>query len=471
MRPYFYDRLSVVDNSFLAIEGPMTHQHVGGVILLEAAPLVRPDGSLAIDEIRRYIGARLHLIPRYRQKLRPVPFGTRHVWIDDQHFNLEYHVRHTSLPRPGDLRQLKRLSARIVSQKLDRAKPLWEIWIVEGLEGGQHVAMVAKTHHCMVDGVSGVDLMAVLLSPSPTDGAAESPTWIPRPAPSSVQLLRDEWLRRLGEPLAALGETPCPFGDPRGLLAAGWERLEALGEALGAAASPASRTPLNQPIGPHRRFDWLAMELAEVKDVKNRLGGTVNDVVLATVAGALQRFLERRRVNVDVLALRANVPVSLRTDDQRGTLGNQIALWMADLPVAERDPVRRLARVRETTTRLKESRQALGAQVLAAVSEWTSSTLLSSAVRMATRSRPFNLVVTNVPGPQIPLYMLGARIREFFPILALLDNQALGVALFSYDGTLCWGFVCDWDLVPDLHDFVLDVAGAFAELRAAAQRL
>jgi hypothetical protein len=163
------------------------------------------------------------------------------------------------------------------------------------------------------------------------------------------------------------------------------------------------------------------------------------------------------------------VPVSLRTDDQRGTLGNQIALWMADLPVAERDPVRRLARVRETTTRLKESRQALGAQVLAAVSEWTSSTLLSSAVRMATRSRPFNLVVTNVPGPQIPLYMLGARIREFFPILALLDNQALGVALFSYDGTLCWGFVCDWDLVPDLHDFVLDVAGAFAELRAAAQ--
>jgi WS/DGAT/MGAT family acyltransferase len=468
MRPYFYDRLSVVDNSFLAIEGPTTHQHVAAVTIFEAGPVTRSDGGLAIDEIRRHIASRLHLIPRYRQKLIGVPLGTRHVWVDDQHFNIEYHVRHTSLPRPGDVRQLKRLSARIVSQQLDRAKPLWEIWIVEGLEGGGSFAMIAKTHHCMIDGVSGVDLMAVLLSPTPEVEVTDSPTWIPRPAPGAFQLFRDEWLRRLQEPFEMLRELPCPFGDPRAVFAGAWESAEALGEALGAAASRASQTPLNQPIGPHRRFDWLAMDLAAVKEVKNRLGGTVNDVVLTVVAGALQRFLERRRVNVDVLDLRASVPVSLRTSDQRGTLGNQIALWMTDLPVAERDPVRRLARVRETTARLKDSRQALGAQVLAAVSEWTSSTLLSAAVRLAMRSRPFNLVVTNVPGPQIPLYMVGARLQACFPMLALVQNQGLGVALFSYRGLLCWGFVADWDLIPDLHDFVRDVDRAFEDLRQAA---
>jgi WS/DGAT/MGAT family acyltransferase len=255
--------------------------------------------------------------------------------------------------------------------------------------------------------------------------------------------------------------------SPRTFLAGAWERLEALGEALGAASSTASATPLNLPIGPHRRFDWLLMDLQAVKDVKNRLGGTVNDVVLTTVAGALQRFLERRRVNVDVLKVRASVPVSIRSSGQRGTLGNQIALWMTDLPVAERDPLRRLAKVRDTTARLKESRQAMGAQVLAAVSEWTSSTLLSVAVRLTTRSRPFNLVVTNVPGPQIPLYMLGARLKEFYPMLALLQNQGLGVALFSYEGRLCWGFIADWELVPDLHDFVLDIEASFGDLRRA----
>jgi WS/DGAT/MGAT family acyltransferase len=222
------------------------------------------------------------------------------------------------------------------------------------------------------------------------------------------------------------------------------------------------------PIGPHRRYDWLTLDLAAVKAVKNRLGGTVNDIVLATVAGALRSFFEGRRVNVDVLDIRASIPVSIRTETQRGTLGNQIALWMADLPVAERDARRRLQKVRENMARLKESRQTVGAQVLAAVSEWTSTTLLSTAVRLSTRSRPFNLVVTNVPGPQIPLYLLGAELRECYPMLALLPNQALGVALFSYAGKLCWGFIADWDLIPDLHDFVEAIASSFRELQAAA---
>jgi WS/DGAT/MGAT family acyltransferase len=468
MPNYAFDRLSVVDNSFLAIEGPHTHMHVGAVTIFDAGPLVTPEGGIAIERVREYIAARLHLIPRYRQRLANVPLGTRLVWVDDDHFNIHYHVRHTSLPRPGDERQLKRLAARIVSQHLDRAKPLWEMWIVEGLEGGRF-AMVAKTHHCMIDGMSGVDLMAVLLGATADTTVPEAPNWIPRPAPSAFALFRDEWLRRLGEPLAALREISCSFGDLRDAFSSFYENLTAAGETLGSGMRSASETPFNRPIGPHRRFDWLTVDLDAIKAVKNRLGGTVNDVVLATVAGALKRFLERRRINVSTLDIRANVPVSIRAAEERGTLGNRIALWMTDLPVAERDPLRRLADVRATTARLKESKQAMGAQVLAAVSEWTSSTLLALAVRLSARSRPFNLVVTNVPGPQIPLYLLGARLRECFPIVNLLANQGLGVALFSYAGRLCWGFTADWDLIPDLHDFVLDVAASFEELAAAAR--
>jgi WS/DGAT/MGAT family acyltransferase len=468
VRGYAYERLSVVDGSFLAIESPNTHQHVAAVTVFEAGPLARADGGLDFDRIRAYVAARLHLIPRYRQRIVAVPLGTRRVWADDEHFNLDYHLRHTSLPRPGSAEQLRRLAARIVSQPLDRARPLWEIWVVEGLAGGGRFALIAKTHHCMIDGVSGVDLMAVLLSPAADDVPGEAPRWLPRPAPTPFQLFRDEMLRRARETAALVRGVPWTPAQVRGALDAVWQSVGALGETLLAAASPASETPLNRPIGPHRRFDWLVLDLADVKAVKDRLGGTVNDVVLATVAGALQRFLERRRVNVDVLDVRASVPVSLRGADGRGTLGNQIAVWVTPLPVAERDPLRRLARVRDATARLKASRQTLGAQVLAAVSEWTSSTLLSLAVQLSVRSRPFNLVVTNVPGPQLPLYLLGAPLVECYPMLALLPNQGLGIALFSYAGKLCWGFLADFDLVPDLHDAVRAVAASFDELRAAA---
>jgi diacylglycerol O-acyltransferase len=469
MRRYAFDRLSVVDTSFLSIEGSNTPQHVAATMLFEGGPVVRPDGGLQIELIREHIGSRLHLIPRYRQRLFTVPFGNRRVWIDDDHFNIHFHVRHTSLPKPGDARQLKRLVGRIVSQRLDRSRPLWEIWMIEGLEQRGTFAMIAKTHHCMIDGVSGVDIMAVLLNPDPEALLSNPPTWIPRPAPTAFELFRDEMMRRASEPLALLPDLPRVVRHPCAVLHEAWKSVAALGETLGAATHTASETPLNRPIGPHRRIDWLSMDLADVKEVKNRLGGTVNDVVLAIVAGALRRFLERRRINCDVLELRASVPVSVRSDDQRGTLGNQIALWMTDLPVSESDPRRRLAKVRETTSKLKDSNQALGAQVLAAVSEWTSTTLLSLAVGLATRSRPFNIVVTNVPGPQIPLYLLGSHLRECYPVLALLANQALGVALFSYAGQLSWGFIADWDLVPDLHDFVLAIESSFVELYDVAR--
>jgi WS/DGAT/MGAT family acyltransferase len=237
---------------------------------------------------------------------------------------------------------------------------------------------------------------------------------------------------------------------------------------LGSSLRTVSDTPLNRPIGPHRRFDWLEMNLTAVKDVKNRLGGTLNDVVLTTVAGAVQRFLEGRRVHVDLLDFRVMAPVSVRTADERGTLGNRVSAWIVELPLGERDPRRRLARISETTARLKQTKQALGAEVLTRVAEWTPSTLLSLGSRMVMRALPFNLVVTNVPGPQVPLYLLGAKMLTNFGQVPLTDYLGLGIVLFSYAGKLCWGFNADWDLLPDLHDFVRATEDAFADLRRAA---
>jgi WS/DGAT/MGAT family acyltransferase len=236
---------------------------------------------------------------------------------------------------------------------------------------------------------------------------------------------------------------------------------------LGTALTP-SQTPLNKPVGPHRRFDTLAMSLDDIKAVKNKLGGTVNDVVLATVAGGIRRFLERRRVNCEHLDFRVMAPVSVRAESEHGALGNRVSAWLVPMPLRERDARRRMELIRETTSTLKESKQAQGAEVLAQVGEWTPSTILSLASRMMTRALPFNLVVTNVPGPQVPLYLLGARMRDNCGFLPLIDGLCLGIVLFSYAGRLCWGFTCDWDLVPDLHDFVLDIEASFKELQRAS---
>jgi WS/DGAT/MGAT family acyltransferase len=443
-------------------------QHIAAITVFRAGSLRRPDGGIDVDRIREYVSARLHRLPRYRQRLAWIPFERHPVWVDDPHFQISYHVRHTALPRPGDERQLKRLAGRVLSQALDRARPLWELWVVEGLQDDRF-ALVQKVHHCMIDGVGGVDLLAVLLAASPDAPVEPAPPWEPRPVPGPLDLATTELARRVGGLLDVASVLPAALREPRRLAGRLREGAGAVAETLAAGLRSASDTPLNRPLGPHRRFDWLDMDLGEVKAVKKRLGGTVNDVVLATVAGALARFLTLRRVPLEDLRIRANVPVSLRSRDEQGTLGNHIALFMAELPVAEPDPLLRLQAVRETMARLKQSKQALGAEVLAAVSEWTSATLLSLAVRVAARGRPYNLVVTNVPGPQIPLYLLGARLESCYPVVNLLPQQALGVALFSYAGRLFWGFTADWELVPDLHEFVRAVGSAFEELRDAAR--
>ena len=470
MSKYGYDRLTFLDNSFLLMEGSNSPMHVAGTARYEAGPLKQRDGGIDIDKIRDYVNSRLHLIPRYRQRLAYIPVEGQAVWVDDDHFNIHYHVRHTALPKPGDERQLKRLAARIMSQHLDRAKPLWEIWIVEGFENPEHFAMISKIHHCMVDGMSSVDLLNVLLKPETTDHFEPAPRWIPRPAPSPWALATDALLRYARLPVEIGRNIPGVIreaGDPRSDIRA---RLRALRDTLGAGMSGPSETPLNQRIGPHRRFDWLALSLDEVKAVKNRVGGTLNDVVLATVAGALRRFLQRRGVSVQGLDFRVMAPVSVRSEQEHGTLGNRVSAWMVPMPLAEPDPVRRLDKIRETTAHLKESKQALGAEVLTQVGEWTPSTLLSLGARMATRALPFNLVVTNVPGPQVPLYMLGAKMLDTYGLVPLMDYLCLGVVLFSYAGKLCWGFTAEWDLLPDLHDFVADIKASFQELRDAPER-
>lgn len=474
MPRYAYDPLTFLDNSFLLLEGPNAPMHVAGTATFAGGSLIDRDGALDIDRIRACVASRLHLIPRYRQKLSTLPLQGRPVWVDDQHFNIHYHVRHTALPRPGDERQLKRLAARIMSQHLDRSKPLWELWFVEGLAGGEEFAMISKVHHCMVDGLSSVDLLNVLLQPAPDTTITPGPPWVPRPAPTALDLAAETVERLASLPstlVSSLQRATHEIGDPRSDLRA---RLRAVRDLFSENSRAVSATPLNRPIGPHRRFDWYRMSLADVKAVKNALGGTLNDVVLATVSGAVRRFLERHRVDVEQLEFRVMAPVSVRSRDERGLLGNRVSAWMVPLPLEERDASAVLARIRATTAHLKEAKEALGAEVLTQVGEWTPSTLLSLGSRMVTRALPFNLVVTNVPGPQLPLYLLDARMRDTYGLIPLTDYLCLGIVLFSYDGQLCWGFTCDWDLMPDLHDFVLDVRASFEEAatrrRAAGRR-
>jgi len=413
----------------------------------------------------------VHRFPRYRQRLALIPLFRHPVWVDDATFNLNYHVRHVSLPKPGEERLLKRLAGRIMSQQLDRGKPLWELWVVEGVEGDR-VALITKAHHCMIDGVGSVELTGAFMRATPDLQRAldDPPRWGARPAPTPLELLLGELQRRAAEPLAALGAAGRAVADPRGTFRAVREALVGLGEAIGAGMRPASPTPLNIDIGPHRRFDWLEMDLNAVKEIKTRLAGTVNDVVLAIVSGALGRFLHGRGEPVQNIDFRAMIPVNVRTETDSESLGNRVSMMVARLPLEERDPRRRLQRVIEATGTLKRSKQALGVQTLEEISDWTLTSLFSAFVRLSALSRPYNVVVTNVPGPQFPTYLLGAETRAVYPLVPLYRNQALGIALFSYNGKLFWGFNADWDAVPDLHELVEATQREFEMLcEAAAQ--
>ena len=467
MAYWHYDRLSALDVTFLEIEETNVHMHVGAVAVFEAAPLTTAENTLDIERIRAAVEASLMQSPRFRQRLATVPLFDHPVWVDDDRFNLAYHVRHTSLPRPGDTRLLKRLAGRILSQKLDRGKPLWEMWVVEGVENDRF-ALIVKAHHCMVDGISGLDLLSGLMRVEPDPTVTPTRPWYPRPAPSGAQLLPDETLRRAAFPLSLMSSAARALTQPAQVLGTLQDAALGLSEVVGAGLEPTSPTPLNPDIGPHRRFDWTELAIPAVTEIRSHATGTLNDVVLATAAGAIGRFLSARGLPLEGLRFRAQVPVSLRTAAQRGQAGNRVAMLLAELPVAERDPLRRLERVTETTAKLKRSRQRAGVELLEELGDRALTSLWIFFARLATWQRSFNVVITNVPGPPCPVYMLGARLHEIYPLVPLANNQALGIALFSYDGKLFWGFNADWDTLPDLHELVVAVDEEFESLRKAA---
>jgi diacylglycerol O-acyltransferase / wax synthase len=457
------DRLTGLDASFLHLEDSSSHMHVAGVMLFEGPP---PPYSELLDAFER----RLPLVPRYRQRLAFVPLGQgRPCWVDDPHFNLRYHVRSTALASPGSERQLKDLAGRVFSQQLDRDKPLWEVWLVEGLDDDRF-AVLSKTHHALVDGISGVDIMSVLFDTSPEPAAPTDPgdRWLPRPLPSQAQLLAEALLERATIPAEISRSVRAVLRGPRRIAESVRDAAVGVGAMAWAGLNPAPSTPYNKSIGPHRRFTWVRADLRELKAIKDELGGTVNDVVLSIVTGALGRHLRRRGTGTNGLELKAMVPVSVRTDVERGALGNRVAAMMAPLPVWCQEPVARLDIVREQLKDLKSGGQAVGAQVLTDLSGFAPPTIMDQASRLMARQRFFNLVVTNVPGPQFPLYLLGRRMLDPFPMVPLAKNQALGVALLSYDGRINFGLVGDYDLLWDLDELAADLEESLTELASAA---
>jgi diacylglycerol O-acyltransferase len=459
------DRLTALDTTFLHLEDHSTaHMHVASVMVFEGAA---PTPKELVD----HVVSRLHLVPRYRQRLANVPYGQgRPVWADDPHFNPRYHIRHAALPEPADDNALKQLAGRLFSQRLDRSKPLWEIWLVERM-AGDRFALIAKTHHALVDGISGVDITTVLFdtAPDPVPTSRPPVPWTAKPLPGPAKLLGEALRERTTVPAEMVRGTRALLRAP----------LRALSQVVGGLASvgattwaginaPAPDSPFNVDIGPHRRYTFLDADLEEFKAIKNSLGGTLNDVVLAAVSLALGRYLRREGIETEGLELKAMVPVSVRADSDRGALGNQVAAMWAPLPVGVQNPAECLQQIARAMEDLKKSGQAVGAQVLTNLAGFAPPTILSQAARLQARQRFFNLVVTNVPGPQFPLYVLGRRLRVLYPVVPLARRQALGIAVMSYDGHLGFGLLGDFDALPKLEAIAADLKWAIGSLARAA---
>jgi len=462
------DRLSGLDSAFLHLERGGAHMHVASIMVFagQAPPY---------DDFLRFLESRLDRVPRYRQRLAFVPFEQgRPVWVDDPHFNLRYHLRHSALPTPGEDAQLAALAGRLFADQLDRSKPLWEMNLVEGLSddssGQPRFAVIVKTHHALVDGVSGVDITSVLFSASPDEERSEpAPQWIPRPLPTTADLVGDALTERFSDPSELARAARAVVRSPRRVINELGGKIEQTGALAWAGVRSAPQTPLNQPIGPHRRYGWVNASLATFKQIKNGLDGTINDAVLTTVSLGLGRWLRRRGTDTAGLTLTAMVPVSVRTEGESGQLGNRVSALWAPLPVYEEDPAAAFQFIHKKMGDLKASDQAVGADTLTELAGFAPPTIASQAARLQSRQRLFNLVVTNVPGPQVPLYLLGRQLTALYPVVPLTKNTALGVAAMSYCGRLSFGLLADYDALPDLGDVVADLGGALFDLARAAE--
>jgi diacylglycerol O-acyltransferase len=447
MAPWHYDRLSAQDNSFLLMERGNVRMHVASTNICDMGPLRTESGGIDIELVKRATMSIIHLVPRYRQRLFEIPVFDHAVWVDDVHFDIDYHIRHTSLPKPGTLAQLKNLVARVMAQPLDRKRPLWEYWFVEGVGGGDQFAMITKIHHCMIDGSSGVDLANIQFSTSPVPPELEPPErFRPRPAPRRLELFLDESKRQAGIPLEVVRDFRQFVADTEDLRQEVSTRVNALTRLFG-MGTQADPTPLNGSLGPHRRFEWISCRLEDFKAMRKGLGCSINDVVLTVVTGAVRKYLLSKNVDLDLIQFKVSTPVSVRTEADRGKLGNKVSSWIIPIPIGEADPKRQLERIHEQTEELKETNQAIGVQMMNQIQEWTPSTLLSLGARAM--SGPINTIVTNVPGPQIPLYFHGARVRAIYPAVPLMEGMGLGIALTSYAGTMGIGFNTDPDVIPD----------------------
>jgi WS/DGAT/MGAT family acyltransferase len=428
------DRMSPQDAVFLHVENEVSHMHIASVGIFEGPA--------------RFV---------------PLELG-RPLWVDDPHFNIRYHIRHTSLPSPGSDEQLRNLVGRVMSQQLDRAKPLWEIWIAEGLEDDRW-AILSKTHHCMVDGVSGTDLLTVILDQSPKPKREKAKRWEPEEQPSSVQLFRSALQERLVSPYEIARSVRSALRGPRRLM----EQVREIGIGLGTFRSMAqstSETALNGPIGPHRRWDWAKTTLDEIRAIRKVHGGTVNDVVLAVITRGFRDLLQSRGEPVADRVVRTLVPVSVRKEDERGAYNNRVSVMFAELPVGIEDPLERLASIREQLNLLKERKQAVAAEALTSMSGFAPPMLLALAARVGTRlpQQAVQTVTTNVPGPQHPLYAAGRRMLSAMPYVPLSGTVRIGVAIFSYTGQLNFGVTADYETAPDIGILCAGIEKGVSEL-------
>ncbi len=460
------DRLSPLDVTFLSRETRSTPMHVGGVAIFEP-----PADGFDLDRLVALISQRIGLVPRYRQKVRSVPGHLANpVWVDDEDFDVTFHVRRSALPKPGSRAQLGELVARLQSRVLDRGRPLWEVYLVEGLENGE-VAVVTKTHHALVDGVTSVDLGTVILDPEPTATEGEDDTWSPRREPGLLRLVAGAVTDLVARPTGVLDTARTAVSDVRATA----ERAGSLaGSALAQArllARQAPPTPFNVPVGEQRRFAMTRTDLDDYKRVRAAHGCTVNDVVLATVSGALRTWLLTRGEKVTpTTVVRAMVPLSIRNDPAKNELGSRVTPYYVDLPVGEGSAVMRLHQVSFALRGHKDSGTSVGADDLVQLSGFAPATIHALGARTASvlTRRLFNLVVTNVPGPQFPLYAAGARMLEMYPVVPLIRDQALAVGLTSYDGSVCFGLNADRDAMADVDVLAGCLEESLAELVGTA---
>ncbi|MQA77113.1 MAG: wax ester/triacylglycerol synthase family O-acyltransferase [Streptosporangiales bacterium] len=447
------ERLSPLDVSFLYMEEQTTPMHVGTLALFDG------DDAFDLEHLTGLIERRIARVPRYRQRVRPVPGRLANpVWVDDPHFDVNYHVRQSVLPRPGTDAQLRELVGRVMSRPLDRNRPLWEMYLVEGMEENRF-AILSKTHQALVDGVTTVEIGQVILDAEAADpvGEPEPESWHAGPEPTWLDLVGDAAAGAVRRPSMVADTVRSAVGDMRSVAERAWDAASGVFAVATTAVRPAPPSPLNGVIGSHRRYATASTDLEDYRRIRDsremRRESTVNDVVLAVVAGALREWLLMRGEPVaPQTTVRALVPVSVREDEQTGQTKNAITTYLVDLPVGENNPLMRLHQVTYAMRAHKESGQAVGANTLIALSGFSPTTLHSVAARTASglSRRLFNLVVTNVPGPQVPLYAGESRMLEAYPVVPLAKGQAVSIGLTSYDGNVYFGLNADRDLLPDV---------------------